>query len=361
MFWHLNPAKLQPFKEAYQKKLELPESAKYSVEDAKKSLQNALNGANGDTSTSSFKNYAEEINNLKSKLKELESIGQGMGSDEWDRAYIKLKKVTAEAKKYKASLDEHATGIDTDIKETDSLDTKVNKLREDLKQLKADGFGFGDSAFDKTYQQLNKAEQELSEYKAKLTESKTETRNFDGVLKSVSAGFSAFIGGMKKTGAVTLGFIKNIHSMKSPLKIAAGEIGKIANSVSRLYFKFFTLSIMAGAVGKVVGISSDYIEEYNYFQKAIDKIAQENKNNYKQYGYDDAESYVDSFQSSQTDVLRKICAKCNSKTRDVDISIHFNSADHQRMLDGKTTGTEVWVRDTTGVKGDLAKRIVNAP
>lgn len=63
--------------------------------------------------------------------------------------------------------------------------------------------------------------------------------------------------------------------------------------------------------------------------------------------------------TSQTDVLRKICEKCNSKIRDIDISIHFNSADHQRILDRKTTGTEVWVRDTTGVKGDLSKRICN--
>lgn len=29
MFWHLNPAKLQPFKEAYQKKLELEEYARW--------------------------------------------------------------------------------------------------------------------------------------------------------------------------------------------------------------------------------------------------------------------------------------------------------------------------------------------
>ena len=60
---------------------------------------------------------------------------------------------------------------------------------------------------------------------------------------------------------------------------------------------------------------------------------------------------------NQTDVLKKICDKCNSKTRDLDISIHFNSADHQTKLDGKTTGTEVWVKSTDGIREKLATKI----
>ena len=44
---------------------------------------------------------------------------------------------------------------------------------------------------------------------------------------------------------------------------------------------------------------------------------------------------------------------------DVDISIHFNAANHQKMRDKKNVGTEVWVRNTDGVRGDLAKRICN--
>lgn len=61
--------------------------------------------------------------------------------------------------------------------------------------------------------------------------------------------------------------------------------------------------------------------------------------------------------TSQNDVLRKICKKCNSKTRDMDISIHFNSADHQARKDSKTTGTEVWVKSMDGVRGVLATKI----
>lgn len=282
----------------------IPETAKYSVEQAQKSLNEAISKVQN--AQTNVEDFSQRISQARANLKNVEVSGKGMGTDEWDRAYIALQKVVSEAKQYKAALNERATGINTDISETDSLDTKVNKLREDLKQLKADGFGFGDTAFDKTYQQLNQAEKELAEYKARLTESENSTRSFGSTLKSAATGFSNFISKIKNAGAATLNFAKNVRNMKSPLKLALGQISKLGNSVARLYFKYMMLSRVAGALGKVLGISSDYIEEYNYFQKAIDKIAQENKGNYKKYGYDDAKSYADSFENRLTTLTGKM-------------------------------------------------------
>lgn len=282
----------------------IPETAKYSVEQAEKSLNEAI--AKVHNAETNVENYSQKIAQARANLKNVEVTGKGMGTDEWDRAYIALQKVVAEAEQYKKNLNERATGIDTDIKETDTLDTKVLKLREDLRQLKSDGFGFGDTAFDKAYQELNKTEQELSEYKAKLTESSTATQNFGSVIKNAASGFRSFIGKIKNAGSATLNFAKSTRNMKSPLKLAVGQISKLGNAVARLYFKYLMLTRVAGALGKVLGISSDYIEEYNYFQKAIDKIAQENKGDYKKYGYDDAESYANSFEDRLTTLTGKM-------------------------------------------------------
>lgn len=300
-----NTGSTQNITENIEKSLKsVPETAKYSVEQAQKSLNEAISKVQN--AQTNVEDFSQRISQARANLKNVEVSGKGMGTDEWDRAYIALQKVVAEAKQYKAALNERATGINTDISETDSLDTKVNKLREDLKQLKADGFGFGDTAFDKTYQQLNQAEKELAEYKARLTESENSTRSFGSTLKSAATGFSNFISKIKNGGAATLNFAKNVRNMKSPLKLALGQISKLGNSVARLYFKYMMLSRVAGALGKVLGISSDYVEEYNYFQKAIDKIAQENKGNYKKYGYDDAESYANSFEDRLTTLTGKM-------------------------------------------------------
>lgn len=300
-----NTGSTQNITENIEKSLKsIPETAKYSVEQAQKSLNEAISKVQN--AQTNVEDFSQRISQARANLKNVEVSGKGMGTDEWDRAYIALQKVVSEAKQYKAALNERATGINTDISETDSLDTKVNKLREDLKQLKADGFGFGDTTFDKTYQQLNEAEKELAEYKARLTESENSTRSFGSTLKSAATGFSNFIGKIKNAGAATLNFAKNVRNMKSPLKLALGQISKLGNSVARLYFKYMMLSRVAGALGKVLDISSDYVEEYNYFQKAIDKIAQENKGNYKKYGYDDAKSYADSFEDRLTTLTGKM-------------------------------------------------------
>ncbi len=55
--------------------------------------------------------------------------------------------------------------------------------------------------------------------------------------------------------------------------------------------------------------------------------------------------------TSQSDVLKKITAKCNAHQADLDVSIHFNSAADDKDGDGKTTGTEVYVySETSGAK-----------
>lgn len=104
--------------------------------------------------------------------------------------------------------------------------------------------------------------------------------------------------------------------------------------------------------GKIASGASDYIDESRENRIVTKKVVHLlKKNGIKAY-----DCTVNNG-TSQLDVLRKICAKCNSKVRDIDISIHFNSADHQRKRDGKTMGIEVWVKNTSAIRGELAKRI----
>lgn len=47
--------------------------------------------------------------------------------------------------------------------------------------------------------------------------------------------------------------------------------------------------------------------------------------------------------TSQSNVLTKIVKKCNAHTVDLDVSIHFNSGASDKVGNGKTTGTEVYI------------------
>ena len=61
--------------------------------------------------------------------------------------------------------------------------------------------------------------------------------------------------------------------------------------------------------------------------------------------------------TSQSDVLQKIVAKCNQHKVDLDISIHFNSGRADKKGDGKTGGTEVWMRTADGIKKKAGTKI----
>lgn len=61
--------------------------------------------------------------------------------------------------------------------------------------------------------------------------------------------------------------------------------------------------------------------------------------------------------NSQADVLSKIVAACNAHTVDLDVSIHFNAGAGDAAGNGRTTGTEVLVYNTTGAAKQAAERV----
>lgn len=64
--------------------------------------------------------------------------------------------------------------------------------------------------------------------------------------------------------------------------------------------------------------------------------------------------------TGQRDVLKKIVAKCNAHTVDLDVSIHFNSGASDQKGNGRTTGTEVYVYSTSGKAEPYAEKVCKA-
>jgi N-acetylmuramoyl-L-alanine amidase len=64
--------------------------------------------------------------------------------------------------------------------------------------------------------------------------------------------------------------------------------------------------------------------------------------------------------TSQNDVLKKIVAKCNEHTVDLDISIHFNAGAGDKTGNGRTTGVETYVYDLKTDAWGYADKICKA-
>lgn len=63
--------------------------------------------------------------------------------------------------------------------------------------------------------------------------------------------------------------------------------------------------------------------------------------------------------TSQSNILSQIVKSCNSHVVDLDVSLHFNSGRSDKKGDGKTGGTEVWVKTNTGIRKIAATKICN--
>lgn len=117
--------------------------------------------------------------------------------------------------------------------------------------------------------------------------------------------------------------------------------------------KIKSVTIHAGhnKQGKIACGASDYIDESKearYICRKVIKILKKN-------GVTAYNCTVNNG-TSQSDVLRKIVSKCNSKNRQLDVSIHFNACTHSTK-DGKVKGTEVCLYSNEGMKSGVAKKI----
>lgn len=64
--------------------------------------------------------------------------------------------------------------------------------------------------------------------------------------------------------------------------------------------------------------------------------------------------------TGQSDVLKKIVAKCNAHDVDLDVSIHFNSGAADQKGNGKTTGTEVLLYSNASRAYTYAEKVCKA-
>ena len=250
------------------------------VSDYKEELKSGLN-----PNLDGISRYTAMVQDAKSYLASVEQSGLGMGTSEWDTAYMALAKVTDEAKRYKAALNQKAKGITTDITETDSLDAKVSKLRANLKKMQSAGIGFGNEGFDKSYQELVKAESELKTYKKTLNDTGKDAGSFQ---KRMIAAFSNIGKNIKASSASIGSFFSRIkNGFSSQRKLSSG-FGGIASKLTKLVIGVNAAKGAFNGLKSAMDYSSNLTEVQNVvdvgFGKYKSKIEDLSKTSIQDYG-----------------------------------------------------------------------------
>lgn len=84
------------------------------------------------------------------------------------------------------------------------------------------------------------------------------------------------------------------------------SINSLAVAFGKFYANCFLLIRAFKALKSAINSSMDYTETYNYFNVTMDKISKEWSKDYKTWGYENAESYADSFQGRLKELNAKM-------------------------------------------------------
>lgn len=98
----------------------------------------------------------------------------------------------------------------------------------------------------------------------------------------------------------------SLNGYISKTTLATNKSRKLSQMFGSFYASFFPIIRGAKSLGKAIESSMDYIETYNYFNVTMDKIGKEFSSQYEKYGYDSAESYIDSFTSRLNNLTKKM-------------------------------------------------------
>lgn len=89
--------------------------------------------------------------------------------------------------------------------------------------------------------------------------------------------------------------VNALSLLKDKLKSAHKSSKGFVSSIGMFYAKFFLVIRAIKKFGQAIGSAQDYIEEFNYFSVALDKVGKDSANQFKKAGYNSAEEYAGSF------------------------------------------------------------------
>ena len=136
-----------------------------------KEVADAIDGnlANTQEHVNELKQAIEET---KASMKSMEKDGKWWGDEDYDKAAVKLDQLQKAAKDYKSEL--YSPAPNANPFGMDTLAGKIREAELELNRLSEAGKGLGDEQYDKAYQKLARLTAEAREYKKTLAASDTD-------------------------------------------------------------------------------------------------------------------------------------------------------------------------------------------
>jgi hypothetical protein len=97
-----------------------------------------------------------------------------------------------------------------------------------------------------------------------------------------------------------------METLNTKTKVASNSFKGLSSIIGTFYASSFLLIRAFKGLWKSIESSTDYIEAFNYQRVAFGKIASDWKKDFEKYGYENAESYADSFSTRLEESFSKL-------------------------------------------------------
>ena len=109
-----------------------------------------------------------------------------------------------------------------------------------------------------------------------------------------------------KVGSASNSMVRGLNRTSSSAKTARKSFGGLASAIGKFYATYFMVIRGLKGLWSSIESTADYIEAYNYFNVALGKIGSDWSYQFEKYGYDNAESYAESFSTRLSERLGKL-------------------------------------------------------
>ena len=199
-----------------------------------------------------------------------------------------------------------AAGAITNISKAVSNIGNVSDGADKIAQLAQGISRLGYKSTTQAIQNIPLLTKELKNMMTELSKAPTVSDNLIAMTNAM-ANLGAQASGIRSVGSTMNNAGRSGNSFFGIMKRGISSHNRsFASTIGLLYARFWMLKRTIGAVGSAVKSSMDYIEEYNYFNTTMEKIASEWKKDFSKYGYKNADAYGKSFEDRVTKMMNKM-------------------------------------------------------
>ena len=109
-----------------------------------------------------------------------------------------------------------------------------------------------------------------------------------------------------KVGSASNSIVRGLNKTSTSANTARKSFGGLASAIGKFYAKYFMVIRGLKGLWSSIESTADYIEAYNYFNVSLGKIGSDWSHQFEQYGYNNAESYAESFSTRLSERLSKL-------------------------------------------------------